>query len=358
MKQDLLHTLYKTIAKPLFFRMDPEDVHDRATGMGSFLGKSSFGKKFTHSLFFYEHPVLEQTLQGISFKNPIGLAAGFDKNAQLTDILPEIGFGFEEIGSITAEPCEGNPKPRLWRHPKLNSLRVYYGLKNDGSEAIAKRLEKKSFLFPIGISIAKTNCLATADTNSAIADYLKTYERFASIGDYDTLNISCPNAYGGQPFTDAGRLTSLLQAIAKKRHAKPLFLKLSPDLSLEELDTIATIADVYRVDGFICSNLTKKHDLGNGGLSGKPVHDLSLEQVRYLFKKFHGQKIIIACGGIFCAQDAYQSIKAGAHLLQLITGMIYEGPQLIGAINQELVNFLKKDGYTKISQTIGIENNR
>ncbi|MCX6715043.1 MAG: quinone-dependent dihydroorotate dehydrogenase [Candidatus Uhrbacteria bacterium] len=359
----VISTLYRSILKPILFKRDPENVHDTMMRIGSTLGHHRITQFITHTLFFFEHPVLEQTVAGIHFRNPIGLAAGFDKNAQLTNILPDVGFGFEEIGSVTGEPCSGNARPRLWRLPEEKSLRVYYGLKNDGAENIAKRLRLSrlheegagGWSVPIGISIAKTNCAATAETPAAIVDYVKAYLAFEEIGDYVTINISCPNAFGGQPFTDAARLDQLLSAIDAVRDVRPIFLKLSPDLSETELHALAEVALAHHVDGLITSNLTKQHAHGDGGLSGKAVEAQSIAHLTYLRKTFGNKFILIACGGVFSAEDAYKRIRLGASLIQLITGMIFEGPQLIGEINRGLVELLKRDGFEFITDIIGID---
>ncbi|MCX6713545.1 MAG: quinone-dependent dihydroorotate dehydrogenase, partial [Candidatus Vogelbacteria bacterium] len=351
--------------------------------------------------------------------NPIGLAAGFDKNAELIEIMPAVGFGFTEVGSVTGRACAGNPKPRLWRLPKSRSLIVYYGLKNDGAEEIAKRLKANEVgsgytrsnlvrpKFPVGVSIAKTNDDKTITTEDGVADYLFAYQTFieAGIGDYYTINISCPNAHGGQPFTDLTRLDLLLKTLnfghgtppksdlvptsqsfegrstrdttsSALPWPKPIFLKMPPDLLPTQIDGIINLAKIYKIDGFICSNLTKdrendavknkiKDDLptDNGGLSGKVAEDLANEQIKYIYEKINPPRglpsgkskkmIIIGCGGVFSAEDAYIKIKAGASLIQLITGMIFEGPQLISQINQELVELLQKDGYKNIGEAIG-----
>ncbi|MFA6274403.1 MAG: quinone-dependent dihydroorotate dehydrogenase, partial [Candidatus Paceibacterota bacterium] len=241
---------------------------------------------------------------------------------------------------------------------------VYYGLKNDGAETISKRLQNKKFKIPIGISIAKTNCKETCDTNIAIEDYFKAYKAFSNIGDYYTINISCPNAYGGQPFTDSKKLEALFNKIFSIPKTKPIFLKVSPDLKKEEIDEIIETASKFKIDGFICTNLTKNRENKNildkdvpavGGLSGKVVNNMSDDLIRYIYKKTNGRFVIIGSGGVFSAEDAYRKIKAGASLVQLITGMIFEGPQLIGDINIGLVKLLKKDGYKNISEAIGKE---
>ena len=360
----IMRAKYKWVLKPIFFKLDPETVHDRTILTGKFLGQHLFLRKITNSFWNYRNPTLEQNIFGINFKNPVGLAAGFDKNADLTNILPSIGFGFMEIGSITGEACLGNPKPRLWRLKKSKSLAVYYGLKNDGCETISKKLQGKKFSTPIGINIAKTNSKETVDDKKAMTDYFKVYQAFINIGDYVIINISCPNAYGGQPFTDKNKLDALLQKIVSIPKTKPIFLKISPDLSKEEIDKIIEVAIKFKIDGFICTNLTKNRDNKNiidkevpklGGLSGKVVKDLSDELIRYIYKKTKGRFVIIGVGGIFSAEDAYKKIKAGASLVELITGMIFEGPQLISEINQGLVRLLKQDGYKNISEAVGKE---
>lgn len=276
--------LYKHLAKPILFQFDPEQIHDTMIKVGSFLGQHQSTRRLTRVLFDYQHSALEQTIDGITFSNPIGLAAGFDKNAQLTRILPHVGFGFVEVGSITADQCNGNAKPRLWRHPEQQSLRVYYGLKNDGAESLAQKLEQLSQHHPIGISIAATNSPKTVTTEKAIKDYLTTYKRFKAIGDYDTINISCPNTFGGEPFLDTKRLTRLLSAINDVRGNKPIYLKLTPNLTLKELDALVTVAAEHNMNGVICSNLNKKHNHGKGGLSGKAVSKEALAHLHHITK--------------------------------------------------------------------------
>lgn len=360
----LIAWLYKHLAKPIFFRQDPEKVHDRMTAVGEFLGRCKISRAITSRLFRYDDSSLEQTVLGMRFSNPIGLAAGFDKNAQLMDILPSVGFGFEEIGSVTGELCEGNPKPRLWRLPESKGLVVNYGLKNDGCEAIASRLSQKKFDFPIGISIAKTNSPATVDVEVGISDYEKAFRAFSSIGHYFTINVSCPNAFGGEPFTDPFRLELLLTRLDAIRTEKPIFLKLPVDFSTTELDALVAVAARHRVHGIILSNLTKNRErseikpeeisgITKGGISGKPTFDASNAQIEHLYKTSGSRFVIMGCGGIFSAEDAYEKIKRGATLVQLITGMIFQGPQLIGEINRGLVRLMKRDGFKNIGEAVG-----
>ncbi len=357
--------LYKHVLKPIYFKFDPEDVHDRVTMLGVLLSKTPITRWLTSLAFDYRHPALKQTVLGIPFENPIGLSAGFDKNAQLTNIMPDVGFGFEEVGSITGEYCPGNPKPRLWRMKGSESLMVYYGLKNDGAEAISKRLAGKKFRFPIGISIAKTNNEATVDTSVGVADYVKAYRAFKQIGSYYTINVSCPNTFGGEPFHDPNRLELLLAAIDREEKTKPIFIKISPDLPLETVDGIIEVASNHRIDGFIISNLTKnrnnpkidEHDFvpEKGGMSGKVVEDLATDMIKYVYAKARNRFVIIGCGGVFTAEDAYRKIRSGATLIHMITGMIFGGPQTISSINLGLVSLLKRDGYESISEAIGAD---
>jgi dihydroorotate dehydrogenase subfamily 2 len=356
--------LYKFFLKPILFRFDPERVHDFFTAIGERLGASRVCRTALSALWRFDHSSLEQTILGINFKNPIGLAAGFDKNARLTKIMPCVGFGFEEAGSITGEPCVGNPKPRLWRLPKSRALVVYYGLKNDGCDAVVERLRGMRFDFPLGVSIAKTNNPGTCDTERGIWDYEKAFRAAETVADYITVNISCPNAFGGEPFSSPERLEALLNHLDRIETSKPIFLKLSVDMSNSELDNLVAVAVRHRVHGLVASNLTKIRerkevdqseiaDAPKGGISGKPTFHASNEQIKHLYKTVGNRFVIIGCGGVFCAQDAYEKIKCGASLVQLITGMIFEGPQLIGDINLGLVELLKKDGFDNIKQAIG-----
>lgn len=360
----LIHSFYAGIMKPIFFRYDPESIHDTMTRFGATLGKRSLTRAVTRSLFGYADPRLAQTILGISFKNPVGLAAGFDKNAELTDILPSVGFGFIEVGSITGKPCEGNAKPRVWRLPKSKALVINYGLKNDGCDVIARRLKEKRFEAVIGTSVAMTNCAENVDIVAAIHDYVKAFRSLADIGDYFTINISCPNAQGGQPFVEAPALDRLLAEIDAIETSKPVFIKLSPDMSVPQVDALLEVAKKHRVHGIIVVNLTKKRDNPKildkdvpaaGGVSGKPVSGMSDGLLSYIYKKERDRFVLVGVGGIFTAEDAYKKIRLGASLVQLITGMIYEGPQLIGEINRGLAQLLARDGFKTISEARGID---
>jgi dihydroorotate dehydrogenase len=398
------HFVYTKILKPFFFKHDPEMVHDRMTTFGKVLGKTAITRAVVGAMFGYSDPKLAQNILGIHFKNPVGLSAGFDKNAELIDIIPSVGFGFMEVGSITGEPCEGNPKPRLWRLPKSKGLVVYYGLRNDGSKAIAARLSKRlasgrrgkggQFAIPVGTSVAMTNCSANEDIPAAVRDYVKAFTALADIGQYTTINISCPNTSGGQPFVESANLEALLAAIdaaivtqknsSKGKNSlkqKPVFVKFSPDMTMEHVDKLIDIIHRHRVDGVICTNLTKKK--GNdkildplpehGGVSGKPVESLSNDLISHIYQrelkrelksernqgkntpKDTKRLVVIGTGGIFTAEDAYKKIRLGASLVQMITGMVFEGPQVVSDINIGLSDLLTRDGFTNISEAVGAD---
>eukprot|EP01104_Vermistella_antarctica_P019438 TRINITY_DN7612_c0_g1_i1.p1 TRINITY_DN7612_c0_g1~~TRINITY_DN7612_c0_g1_i1.p1 ORF type:complete len:639 (+),score=86.53 TRINITY_DN7612_c0_g1_i1:257-2173(+) len=399
--------------------------------------------------------------------NPVGLAAGFDKNCRLYRLLPEVGFGFAECGSVTGERCEGNPKPRLWRIPEQESIQVYYGLKNEGCEAIASRLrhgrlcdsgacgsecssERQPFAanFPVGISVARTNSVTCATVDAGIADYVKALDTMWEVADFITINVSCPNVFGGHSFVVPDKLKLLLVAMFGRhsigdeidadrtcqpqreddvacvdrlnpentqklrrpetlqhvspgndntssrarvcdRIAKPVFVKISPDLSTEEIDGVVdVVASVPSVSGIICTNLTKRHthttasspsvpshplDQMPGGRSGRPLRDRSTEIVRRVYQRLTllhksggvvdapelasptGGVIVIGVGGVFNSQDAYEKIRAGASAVQLISGMIFEGPSSVGEINSGLRHLLSVDGHRNVSGAVGID---
>ncbi|MBI4738539.1 quinone-dependent dihydroorotate dehydrogenase [Candidatus Woesearchaeota archaeon] len=353
-------SIYKSLLKPIFFRMDPETVHNRVMRLGKFLGRSKANRALIRSIFYFEHPALNTTVAGITFKNPVGLAAGFDKNAQLYDLLPELGFGFAELGSITGEACAGNAKPRLFRIPQEKSIIVNYGLMNDGCETISNRLQNAIFRIPIGLSIAKTND-PSLDTDAGIRDYIKAYRSLHPLGYYTTINVSCPNTADGQTFGHAQNLRPLLAALANEKHEKPIFIKIKPDFTEKELEEIIKIVNSYDwIAGFIISNLTTcreglktpKEELDKlspkGGLSGLPTQKRSLAAIRFVHQR--SPKIIIGCGGIFTGQDVIDKLKAGASLVQLVTALVYEGPGVISKINREILCLLHKENLRSIDQ--------
>lgn len=353
--------LYKNIAKPILFTQNPERVHDATLRAARITGAIPVARWAINKAWAYHDPILEQKIDGIEYKNPIGLAAGWDKDAHALRIMPALGFGFSEVGSITQFAYEGNTGTRLWRLPSKKSIVVYYGLKNDGVDAIAPRIQNTSATIPIGTNIARTNS-PQCDDESGISDYAYSFKKLVAIGDYFTINVSCPNTYGGQPFHDKKRLHALLERLDAIPTKKPIYIKISPDISYKERAAIAEELFEHQVHGVICGNLTKNRSLASlrdidipkqGGLSGKVVEELSNELIADMHKLTKGQKTIIGLGGVFNGEDAYTKIKLGASLVQLITGLIYQGPQVVGDINKQLALLVKKDGYSSISEAIG-----
>ncbi|NQV88533.1 MAG: quinone-dependent dihydroorotate dehydrogenase [Parcubacteria group bacterium] len=364
-RSKIIHGIYSYLLKPIFFLSDPELIHDRMTDFGKFLGHYHFGQKITSGLFNYKDDSLRQEILGMTFENPVGLSAGFDKNAELVDILPSVGFGFVEVGSVTGDKCSGNPKPRLWRLPKSQSLMVYYGLKNDGCEAIADRIKDKKPSIPVGVSVAMTNCQKNLLIENAVEDFAKSFKVMESVANYITINISCPNLEGGQPFISPSNLDRLFNVLDGIPTKKAVFVKLSPDLNQIDLDSILSVIYKHRIHGIICTNLTKSRDNSRvfdknipnvGGMSGKVVQDMSDKMLAYIYKKMSKKLVLVGSGGVFSAEDAYKKIRLGASLVQMITGMIFEGPQVIGEINQSLAELLKRDGFKNIREAVGVDN--
>ncbi len=364
---NLMRFFYKNGLRPAIFLFDPEKIHDITLKFGKILGTLHF-KNIWSPLFNTKNKILEQEILGIKFANPVGLAAGYDKNAELTQLLGSLGFGFEEVGSISNLPCSGNPKPRLWRLPKSRGIIVWNGLMNKGAKTLHEKLDKLKFDIPVGVSIVKTNSPEITELNEAVPDVISALKIFSNFGDYITLNISCPNTAGDGLFYNPKNLKILLSRISELKLKQPIFIKLPPDLNIKNVDEIIDLAREYKISGFVLSNIVKRRDLmdadkdelkmvdpGRGSMSGKPVEKLSNELISYVYKKTKGEFVIIGCGGVFSAKDAYKKIRAGASLIQLITGLIFEGPQLVAQINSGLVELLKKDGFSNISQAIGAD---
>ncbi len=363
----IIGAIYRQIAKPLFFLIPPEDIHDFFLMVGHLLGKCVCAKKFLSILFSYQDKKLEQTILGIHFRNPVGLSEGYDKDAKLLEILPSVGFGFTQVGTVTLHPYEGNPKPRLVRLPLSKAILVNYGLKNIGIEKIIKRiLSYKNINIPYSISIGKTNSCETTGMEDGIKDYVECYRRAAdaSIGDFYTINISCPNTFGGEPFATPEKLERLLPEMMKVQDKKPVFLKMPINLAWSEFKLLLDVAVKYKISGVIIGNLNKDHkdpsviegemaDDAKGGISGKPTWDLSNSLISQTYKTYGKSLVIIGVGGIFTASDAYEKIRRGASLIQLIAGLIYGGPQTVAQINEGLAKMMEKDGYKNIEEAVG-----
>ena len=283
----------------------------------------------------------------------------------LADVLGSVGFGFAEIGSVTAEPCAGNPRPRLWRIPKDRALVVHYGLANNGVDSVTTQLKSAHPLIPIGASIARTN-RNDIRGERAIEDYARSFRMLSPHAAYITLNISCPNASDERCFSEPAFLEPLLRRIHTESLRKPVFLKLKPDMTHEEFDALVAVTDRYSwITGFIISNLTTNRSglrtdaaaLRNisekGGLGGKPTEKLSNELLAHAYRTIGHRYTLVGCGGVMSGEDAYRKIRLGASLVQLISGLIYEGPTLIRRINRELARLLATDGFQTVAAAVG-----
>lgn len=362
--------LYRNIIKKVFFMINAETVHENMLNIGEISGSTPWIKKLTEWLFVKRDKSIEQNIANIKFKFPVGLAAGFDYEAKLTQFLPSLGFGFATVGTITNLPYEGNPKPRLGRLPNSKSLLVNKGFKNEGAVTIANKLSKMKFEYAQGISIGRSNNEKLTTQKDSVRDIVKAFKIFEKFGVknlYYELNISCPNLiHGDVDFYESKRLSELLTAVDKLRLKKPVFIKMPIEKNDSETLIMLKVIVKHKIAGVIFGNLQKdkKHysldqsevkKFKMGYFSGKPTYERSNELIKLAHKNFGKKLIIIGCGGIFSAEDAYTKIKLGASLVQLITGLIYQGPQLVSEINFGLTDLLKKDGYTHISQAVGID---
>lgn len=355
---------YTTVAKPLLFRFSPDSVHEKTSQLAYFLQRWSLVRWVAAGMLGHRSPVLEQNLFDRQFVNPVGLSAGFDKNVELAPLMESIGFGFVTGGSVTGYACAGNEKPWFHRLPESKSIVVHAGLPNRGSKAVARQLQNSTLVgkrtVPLTISVARTNSKKSSTDTEAIADYVLAATTLRDYADIFELNISCPNTYGGEPFTEPGRLSRLLDAIDALSLEQPIWVKMPSNLPWDEYDALLQVIVEHGIDAVTVSNL-RKDRTGvvvdpsiKGNLSGKPTQQLSDDLIKKTYTKYGKRLTIIGVGGIFTAEDAYQKIKNGASLVALVTGLIYEGPQVVGQINQGLERLLRADGYTSVSQAIGV----
>lgn len=348
--------MYKFLIRPLLFRLNPEPVHHLvATSLK--LGLSIPGlRTLMKSQTTITHPLLEREVFGLKFPSPVGLAAGFDKNATLISEMAALGFGFIEIGTVTPLAQPGNPKPRSFRLPKDSALINRMGFNNLGLENAIKQLKKRRKGVVVGGNIGKNTLTLNED---ATKDYSAVFEGLYPFVDYFVVNVSCPNIANLDELQEKDGLSDILQALAEYRSLqptyKPILLKVSPDLTDEQLDLQLDAVKKYAIDGIIATNTTRSRDglatqalavdaIGNGGLSGKPLFNRSLEMVRQIAAKTQGKLPIIGVGGIMSNQDALDMLDAGATLIQIYTGFIYNGPFFLKSINKAILKreMLKK----------------
>jgi dihydroorotate dehydrogenase len=344
--------MYQLI-KPLLFQFDPEKVHYFVTRNLKRLNRFPGGAALTRMLWDLEDKQLEKEVFGLKFNNPVGLAAGFDKNAELISEMADLGFGFVEVGTVTPLPQPGNLKPRMFRLPADKALINRMGFNNLGVDVAAERIAawrrnarvaQKGLI--IGGNIGKNK---VTPNEEAVNDYIKCFDRLFDVVDYFVVNVSSPNTPGLRALQEKEPLTKILNTLQQRNSkngiSRPILLKIAPDLTHEQLDDIVDIVKVTGIAGIIATNTTvvrdglrsEKHNDETGGLSGKPLTQRSTEVIRYLHKKSNGAFPIIGVGGIHSPEDAIEKLKAGASLLQLYTGFIYEGPGLIKRINKKIL---------------------
>lgn len=357
---------YRYIAKPLLFKTPPDIAHDRMIKSGRFWQRVAPVRAIMNGAWAYQNPRLEQQLLGLSWRNPLGLSAGLDKNFELVPLMKAIGFGFMEGGSITLEPSSGNPRPWFHRLPADRSLVVNAGLANHGSQAIITGLSTQHlpFDFPINISVAKTNSPDACTTDSAIQDYIGSLKliKHAGVGQLITLNISCPNTYGGQPFTTPDLLEALLSATDEVNLKVPVSIKMPHHLEWPQFRDLAEVAANHRVAALTIANLAYRDQVSltyplpdhiKGKLGGRPTFEKSNVLIAHTRRHFEDRFVIIGVGGVFTAEDAYTKIKLGANLVEMITGLIFQGPQVVGHINRGLIELLDRDGLATIGEATG-----
>lgn len=364
--------LYKSIIRPWLFSKDPEQSHDRTLNLLSRL-------QFLHGPLDRFYRVTDKRLKvqikSLIFSNPVGLAGGFDKNAVALKTISAFGFGFMEIGAVTAQAQPGNPKPRLYRLPEDCALINRLGFNNEGASVIAARLANLRALgklpgIPLGINIGRTKIVETRD---AVADFLSAFEKLFPQGDFFTLNVSSPNTPNLRDLQDKTLLADLLSAVQEKNRKlatvaqhqeKPVFVKIAPDMEFAQVDEIIEVVQSFKLTGIVATNATAfmrdtvKSPLGRepGGLSGRPITTRVTHFVSHIYKSTRGRLPIIGVGGIFNAKDAYDKITAGASAVQIYTGFVYEGPAAVKRINQGLIKLLDRDGFRSVGEAVGQAN--
>lgn len=343
--------MFYSLLRPALFRLPAETAHTLTIAALRLGGHEERGAP---------EPRLCQRVAGITFPNPVGMAAGFDKNAEVPGALIGLGFGFVEVGTITPRPQEGNPRPRLFRLAEDRAVINRMGFNNDGAEVVAARMEaRRGNPAVVGINIG-----ANKDSPDRIADYALMTQIMAPLATYLSVNVSSPNTPGLRNLQDKGALEGLLDAVIEARGelATPIFLKLAPDLTASDVDAICKVAHDKRLDALIISNTTvtrpplrSRHAGEAGGLSGEPLRDMALQRLRDFRKASGGSIPLIGVGGIASAEDAWARIKAGASLIQLYSALVYEGPGLARRIARGLSELVRQEGLGSIAEAVGSE---
>lgn len=347
---------YETIKK-IMFNFEPETAHTIAEAGLKTLPYCRMINNYMVEQNFVNNPMLSQDIFGVTFNNPIGLGAGFDKNATMIKAMPAMGFGYTEIGTMTPKPQAGNPKPRLFRFPQEEAIQNAMGFNNEGALEVTRNLTKVyPYRLPIGASIGKNKL---TPENMALEDYEILVRGFKDICDYMVVNISSPNTPNLRDLQNEEFIKAVF-TMAKSITKKPILLKIAPDMEAETAITLCQTAIDSAADGIVATNTTQDYSLVSnpkdfGGISGKVMSDKSYELFKAIGEKLHDKTILISVGGISDAADAYRRIKAGASLIQILSGFIFKGPSMCKDINEGLIELLKADGYTHISQAIGAD---
>lgn len=359
---------YRTLLRPLLFRLDAETAHHAAIAAGALLSPLA---PLIQSVLRVEDPRLQTTVAGLDFANPLGLAAGFDKSGSAIRVLGALSFGHVEIGSVSLDPSMGNPKPRLWRLPEDEAIAVHYGLPNDGARIVAERVAATKRLTPLGINIVKTNRGPGAPPETReeiIAEYAEAARLLAPLADYLMLNLSCPNTEDGRDFfADAQRLRDFLQSFAALRLPLPVFLKLSPLGGAEAIERVLAAAEPHRFIAGFMFNLAPVKPEGlrtpetiwrglPGAISGPPSAPLADRCLSEMYRRMDRKRYaLLYAGGVRTAEEAYAKLKAGASLVQLYTALIYEGPGVVNRILRGLLRLMDRDGVKRIAEVIGAD---
>jgi len=348
---------YNTLKK-IFFQFSPENAHTLAEFAFNYGAKFfPFIANELSKRYFFTDKRLEQKLLGTTFLNPIGLAAGFDKNATMIPMLTALGFGHIEFGTITPKPQDGNPKPRLFRYPEQESIQNAMGFNNKGMEAVKQKVEKLyPFVTPLAANIGKNK---TTSAEDAISDYEQLIDNFKNISDFIVINISSPNTPGLRDLQNEKFIKELF-TMAKQKTNKPVLLKIAPDLEIKDAIDICSVALDNGASGIVATNTTIDYSLlpnaqSFGGISGKVLEEKSTAFFEELAKEFYGKTTLISVGGIDSAEIAYKRIKAGANLVQIYSSFIFKGPKLNYDISKGILDLMDKEGFAHISEAIGAD---
>ena len=359
--------MWRPLIRPLLFSLPPEAAHAAAFRCMRMLQAIGPVRQALRSACVVADEILQSRVFGLEFANPVGLAAGLDKDAHLLPTWHALGFGFAEIGTITLRPQPGNPQPRLFRMTADEALINRLGFNNDGSDVVRTRLVQllkagRWPQFPVGVNLGKGR---DTSLDRAVEDYAALFECFFDLGDYFVMNVSSPNTPGLRELQDKSRLDALFAVLQQKNRARlkvaprPLLVKVDPDLEPAQLDDVVELCLKHEMAGMIATNTTLGRDglksaSGQaGGLSGRPLGPRATAAIRQIYQATRGKLPIIGVGGIFSAEDAYEKIRAGAALIQLYTGLIYKGPCLVRRINKSLVGLLQRDGFRNVAEAVG-----